>query len=119
MSTIPVTTTITTTTQHTKAKRGRPKSLTSQEGKILEFLKSGNTLTRLQAQKLFDCAELPARIHALRQAGWQIMSEPYISSTGKHLVKYRLADERKTIEISFECQPSDFDSNKQKEGEVC
>ncbi|MBL7997227.1 MAG: hypothetical protein JNL32_01195 [Candidatus Kapabacteria bacterium] len=89
----------TTVTQ--SPKRGRPRTLSSQEARILEYLKAGNTITRMQAHTLFECAELPARIHALRKAGWDIISEPYVSNKGKHLVKYRLKIDFPNCEIPF------------------
>ena len=61
----------------------------SQNLAILSYLKTGKTLTPLQALKLFGSLRLGARIYDLREAGHQIKSV-LIEVGNKHVAKYSL-----------------------------
>lgn len=63
----------------------------SQARQILSYLEQGNTITPIDALKLFGCFRLGARIFDLRERGFNIKSEPlYVN--GKHFSRYRLID---------------------------
>lgn len=56
---------------------------------ILSHLKSGKNLTALQAERLFDCMRLAARIKNLKEAGHNI--EKIMTKVGrkkKHVARY-------------------------------
>lgn len=44
----------------------------SQNRDILAYLKKGNTITQFEAASLFGCFRLSARIHDLRELGYNI-----------------------------------------------
>ena len=60
----------------------------TQEGKILEYLRQGNSLTALDALDKFGCFRLASRISGLKQMGYHIQSETIQTDTGKHIKKY-------------------------------
>jgi hypothetical protein len=62
----------------------------SQSEAILEHLKSGESLTALQALSLFNCLRLGARILELRRQGHDIRSEIIRTPSGKNVAKYTL-----------------------------
>lgn len=55
--------------------------LTSQQTKILNYLKTGRSLTQAQARHLFKARRLSGRIAELRQAGYPI----YLNENGYRL----------------------------------
>ena len=61
----------------------------TQSDQILAHLKSGNSITPLEALNLFGCFRLGARILDLRKEGYDIQTE-IIHSAGKHFAKYYL-----------------------------
>ena len=62
----------------------------SQNKQIAAWLNSGNTITSLEALKLFGCMRLASRINDLRQRGMDIVTEKVITSTGKLVAQYSL-----------------------------
>lgn len=70
------------------------KSNTSQEQKILAYLKSGRSLTPLAALRLFGSFRLGARIFDLRRAGHNIVN---LGETrdGKTYARYKLVVDKK------------------------
>jgi len=63
----------------------------SQNMLILKHLMSGKTITPLQALEKFGCLRLSGRIHNLRACGYNIISEPFKTGSGKIVSKYRMA----------------------------
>jgi len=62
----------------------------TQAGKILAYLQAGNRLTALEALQQFGCFRLAARIHELRNQGWQIAERMVETSSGKRVAEYYL-----------------------------
>ena len=69
----------------------------SQNRQILAHLQKGNTITQMDALRLFGCMRLASRINDLRQMGFHIMTfrEESIASNGKkkRYAKYALKEE--------------------------
>ena len=64
---------------------------TTQSNQILEYMRQGNSITPLEALRLFDCMRLGARIYDLSQAGHVINSEMvHDEKTGKRYARYSL-----------------------------
>lgn len=62
--------------------------------KILNYMKTGNTITAMEAMQKFGCMRLAARMHQLRNDGHIIESTPKKSETnGKIFSEYRLVKE--------------------------
>lgn len=57
---------------------------------ILAHLRSGRTLTPLQALDLYGCNRLAARIHDLKKAGYPIERTMEPLPNGKTVARYRL-----------------------------
>ena len=66
----------------------------TQSEKILAWLQSGNTLTQLDALRMFRCMRLASRISDLRAAGHNIISQPEKHDGGVH-ARYSLAGDGK------------------------
>jgi len=62
----------------------------SQNAKIRAWLEEGNTLTQLQALKLFGCFRLASRIHDLRDRGLNIIKQMVTGDNGKLYAQYQL-----------------------------
>jgi len=62
----------------------------SQNAKIRAWLEAGNTLTQLQALKLFGCFRLASRIHDLRDRGLNIIKQMVTGDNGKRYAQYQL-----------------------------
>lgn len=62
----------------------------SQNKRILKYLQSGNSLTPLDALRMFGCFRLGARIYNLKSSGVPIKSE-LVTKNGKRFARYRLA----------------------------
>ena len=62
----------------------------SQNAKIRAWLEDGNTLTQLQALKLFGCFRLASRIHDLRDRGLNIIKQMVTGDNGKRYAQYQL-----------------------------
>lgn len=65
----------------------------SQEDLILDYLRSGKSLTPITALNLFGCFRLGARCFDLRAKGHNIQSELIKGENGKHFARYWLSDE--------------------------
>lgn len=63
----------------------------AQNDAILAYMMDGNRLTSRQAQKLFNCDRLAARIKNLRDYGWHIRTRT-IYANGKRFAEYELED---------------------------
>ncbi len=63
----------------------------TQAQRILEHLKSGKTLTRLESWSVLGVLEAPARISELRGAGHQIKTK-MITVTNRYGEKVRIAE---------------------------
>lgn len=70
------------------------KKTESQSDKILAWLQSGNTLTQLDALRMFRCMRLASRISDLRNAGCNIITQFEKHDGGQH-ARYSLAGEGK------------------------
>jgi len=62
----------------------------SQRDDILTHLRSGRSLTQLEALELFGCLRLGARIWELKDKGYNIESENIEVGNGKHVARYTL-----------------------------
>lgn len=62
----------------------------SQCNQIAAYLKSGHTLTQLDALRLFGCMRLASRICDLRERGLNIKTEKIQTHTGKYITAYSL-----------------------------
>lgn len=62
----------------------------SQNQQILKHLKSGKSLTPLEALKRFGCWRLSGRILELRQQGWPVVTRT-VRRGGKAYASYRMA----------------------------
>jgi hypothetical protein len=62
----------------------------TQANRILRYLEAGNRLTALEALERFQCLRLAARIHELRDAGWQIEERTVETRSGKRVAQYSL-----------------------------
>jgi hypothetical protein len=71
---------------------GTDETKSSQCDQIIDFLRSGGCLTSARARSFFLCDRLASRIHTLREWGWDIKTEMIITSTGKRVALYTLAD---------------------------
>ena len=47
----------------------------SQRAQVLAWLRKGRTITHLEAERLFGCIRVAARIDELRNAGWPIVTD--------------------------------------------
>jgi len=65
-----------------------------QTERILNHLRSGKTLTSLQALRMFGSMRLAARIQELRDQRIKIKSRMIRSATGKRIASYSLAIKR-------------------------
>ena len=70
---------------------------TTQDQTILNHLKSGRTITAVEAVRLYNCYRLSANIERLRKAGYNIVThyEKNSRSTGRH-ARYELISEVKS-----------------------
>ena len=68
-------------------------SAKSQNKMILEHLNNGNTITALEALRMFGCMRLASRIFDLRERGISINKKRVCLSNGKYVTQYSLADE--------------------------
>jgi hypothetical protein len=62
----------------------------TQAGKILGYLQAGNRITALEALQQFGCFRLAARIHELRNQGWQIAERMVETGGGKRVAEYSM-----------------------------
>lgn len=61
----------------------------NQDKMILNHLKSGKSLTALEALRLFNCLRLAARIEEIKEQGYPVKTE-IVSANGKRYAKYIL-----------------------------
>lgn len=61
----------------------------SQSQKILNYLRTGKTLSPLQALQLFNCMRLASRINDLRKDGHEVTTD-IVYQDDKHWANYRL-----------------------------
>jgi hypothetical protein len=59
---------------------------------ILEWLKAGNTITSLEALRMFGCMRLASRICDLRDRGVSIKTEKIQVKSGKWVTRYSLGE---------------------------
>jgi hypothetical protein len=71
----------------------------SQNAKILEYLKSGASLTCLQAQQFGFGMNLRSRISDLKRAGYDVQSKQVNIDNGSYIAEYRLNYEYKGFKI--------------------
>lgn len=64
----------------------------SQNKLLLAHLKTGASITGIEALKLYGCFRLPSRICDLKEMGYAIISEFVKLPNGKRVKRYRLAD---------------------------
>lgn len=62
----------------------------TQRAKVAAHLKLGRSLTHRDAQDLFNCDRLGARIHELREDGWHIETVMESNASGKRYARYAL-----------------------------
>lgn len=58
---------------------------------ILEWMQKGNTITSLEALKMFGCMRLASRVCDLRDRGINILTQKIKTNSGKWVTEYRLA----------------------------
>jgi Helix-turn-helix domain len=66
----------------------------SQRQQILEYLKTGKTLTPLDALELFGCFRLSARIYELKDSGWPIHCDRRSTESGKVVGHYTMVQDK-------------------------
>ena len=64
----------------------------TQSEAILKHLKSGNTITSLEALQRYGCLRLAAVIHSLRKEGFDVGTE-MVNVKGKTIAEYSLLNE--------------------------
>lgn len=62
----------------------------SQAQYILDHLKKGESITQMEALKLFGCFRLASRINELRDSGYDIETRIKRTTTGKQIAEYTL-----------------------------
>ena len=73
--------------------------LSSQNAMILNFLKSGGSLTPIEALEKFSCFRLAARINDLREAGHEIQTEILKDDNGKSYASYSIPKDQQQGEL--------------------
>ncbi len=66
--------------------------LESQSYQIREYLLQGNTITAMEALKLFGCFRLSGRIYDLRKEGTNI-SSTIVKVNGKRVAEYSIVND--------------------------
>lgn len=64
----------------------------SQNAKILEYLKTGASLTCLQAQQLGFGMNLRSRVSDLKRAGYDVISKQVNIGNGSYIAEYSLKE---------------------------
>ena len=68
-------------------------SCASQNKRIAEWLKAGNTITSMEAFNMFNCFRLASRITDLKQKfGLRIVTDRVMTPSGKRVAQYKLAE---------------------------
>lgn len=69
-------------------------SCVSQNKRIAEWLKAGNTITAMEALTMFQCFRLASRITDLKQKfGLRIVTDRVMTPSGKRVAQYKLVTE--------------------------
>lgn len=64
----------------------------AQKKRIAVYLLAGNSITQMDALRMFGCFRLASRINDLRNEGYDIATERVVTSSGKRVASYRMAD---------------------------
>lgn len=64
---------------------------TSKIDYLKAHLKSGKSITQLEAIGLYSMFRLAARVHELKQQGWNIVTTLKLDSNGSQYAEYKLA----------------------------
>ena len=68
-------------------------SCASQNKRIAEWLKAGNSITAMEALNMFQCFRLASRINDLKQKfGLRIVTDRVMTPSGKRVAQYKLAE---------------------------
>ena len=68
-------------------------SCASQNKRIAEWLKAGNSITAMEAFNMFQCFRLASRITDLKQKfGLRIVTDRVMTPSGKRVAQYKLAE---------------------------
>ena len=73
--------------------------LNSQNAMILNFLKSGGSLTPIEALEKFQCFRLAARMNDLRKKGYVIQTEILKDDNGKSYASYSIPKDQQQGEL--------------------
>ena len=73
--------------------------LSSQNAMILNFLKSGGSLTPIEALQKFQCFRLAARMNDLRNKGYVIETEILKDDNGKSYASYSIPKDQQQGEL--------------------
>ena len=69
-------------------------SCASQNKRIAEWLKAGNSITAMEALNMFQCFRLASRINDLKQKfGLRIVTDRVMTPSGKRVAQYKLVTE--------------------------
>lgn len=66
----------------------------TQNEQIIEYLKTGASITPLEALRMFGCFRLAGRIFELKEKGWPIISERLEVEKGRRVGHYTLQTDR-------------------------
>ena len=66
----------------------------TQNEQIIEYLKTGASITPLEALRMFGCFRLAGRIFELKEKGWPIISERLEVEKGRRVGQYTLQTDR-------------------------
>lgn len=62
----------------------------AQKKQIAVYLLAGNSITQMDALRMFGCFRLASRINDLRNEGYDIATERVVTSNGKRVASYRM-----------------------------
>ena len=62
----------------------------AQKKRIAVYLLAGNSITQMDALRMFGCFRLASRINDLRNEGYDIATERVVTSNGKRVASYRM-----------------------------
>lgn len=68
-------------------------SSATQKSQIRSWLLEGKSITPIEALNKFQCFRLAAVINRLRNEGMSIVTEKYLTVSGKYVAKYYLKNE--------------------------
>ena len=64
----------------------------AQKKQIAGYLLAGNSITQMDALRMFGCFRLASRINDLRNEGYDIATERVVTSNGKRVARYRMME---------------------------